>query len=566
MVLFLALRGKDSGEALPPNPSAPIPRRELDTPDPARVARSPVEAAPAASPPQRPVVASRLQGRVVNPAGAPVPGASVDHVAREGDVLAHTECDEEGRFTLESEPRAQARFVGRSQGFGPGTAPDLRGLAEGPSGPIVLTLTHEARIRGAVTLPSGSPPSVPVLVLAWRDAEPTRPRATLEKPIRDASHPLFRCVKTDRDGRFEFDGLEAGAQYQLSAGGEGYAQCMPEGQFLVRPVEAIAGGGPVKLLVAPLFALRVDLGDPDSGPLRSAPQLFSYPFPSINVPKEIFVTDKSLPGAWLNPGVDFHDPPTGNAHRFYMICTAEKEVDRIGPVTLTGSAPGYEPFKVEVWATRVPGGLEPKRVTLQRKTEAWGRLRIRVLTPVGLDGKPMWTSMVNAPLPFGRIKLRPVANTPLPPPPFEAAVPHQERPEIVLDGVPAGSYRVNLWTPLPGDGPETLVSIPVGGEAQVTLDSTDWGVVEASIDRKVGGLEREFTGQVLIELETNEARPISASTVFESPPYCVLGVPPGRYKVYAARERFVSERVEVEVRSGLVSKVKLRIDEDAAGR
>lgn len=508
---------------------------------------------------------SLVHGLVRSRSGDPVPGARVFHLDRDGKILTATTSGEDGRFRLESPRVPKGRLVARAAGYGPGFADDTRTDSTGgatEATEIEIVLGQEGFVEGRVVLVDGSPPGIPLEVVAWRADSDRLPSADLCDAVR-SYHPTILHTETRTDGTFRIGGFESGALVLVSGGGKGYTQTKPNG--VPDPVEAIAGGAPITVHVAPLYALRVELRDEDGGSLRSAPQLFSYPFPTVSRPKGALLTEKSLPGAWLNPGVAFEDPPTGRSDRLYLIYAGTHDSPALAETDVTASAPGYEPWVGTVPVRRVPEGLTPQIVRLKRTTAAFGRLRLRFTFPRAADGTSLWQPGDRTPLPFGIVKLRPARDDGPAIPPFEATLAHSPDPSLDLNGVPAGTYSVWVKMDAFGDGPVERVVVPAGGDATATVSTGDWGAVEATVVRKRNGAEEPYAGLVVLSLVTAGPKPVGGMQAFDEAPYRFLGVQPGVYRVMAIRQAYVSEESTVDVRAGEIARVRLRIDEDGAG-
>lgn len=162
----------------------------------------------------------RIEGRVVDLAGAPVPGAQVFrfHQGHHDLLQRIARADEQGEFRLRDvEP--ESRFVARASGYQPsGTG---RGWSEvdgeGHDAVVTLELVLGAfgqRLRGRVVDPGGRPaPHAFVGIGVDEDARES-PAGSPRDPLLDASHkPLDRegfFLRADAEGRFESDEIPAG--------------------------------------------------------------------------------------------------------------------------------------------------------------------------------------------------------------------------------------------------------------------------------------------------------------------------------------------------------------------
>lgn len=197
-----------STDAAPPAPSAPGAALVARGPEPAApVAADPAPASALENPDER-----ELRGRVVDPAGAPVRGASVEvrrgtlegaeHLdvaedpLRLGSLVASATTDEDGAFAF-ALARARAHDLHVSAaGFATEVVPDKY------AGQFVTVSLHAgAGVAGRVTRAEDGTPLAGAPVRVWRITPAQRPQ---------------RRVETDEDGRFAIADLPPGA-YTIEA-------------------------------------------------------------------------------------------------------------------------------------------------------------------------------------------------------------------------------------------------------------------------------------------------------------------------------------------------------------
>ena len=147
----------------------------------------------------------RIDGRVVDVAGKPIPGARICESSRGLTFLEYvrnTETDLDGRFHLHFEPDEKIKLTVQVSGFEPVTRsfvarPDL--------GPVEFQLDAGKVIRGRVVDVNGKPvPGANVIL-------PNQPR----------NGGIFLRTWTDMQGRFVWGSAPAG-QVELMIGKEGY--------------------------------------------------------------------------------------------------------------------------------------------------------------------------------------------------------------------------------------------------------------------------------------------------------------------------------------------------------
>lgn len=147
---------------------------------------------------------ARIAGRVVDPGGRGIAGATV-RATREGvpgDRERASAADDQGRFALEGLPEGRWLVRAGAPGFGESAAVrDVTGAeASGPAGELALTLAPVARIAGQVLGVDGAPAVGAEIVLAGSGVWPAR------------------SVRAGGDGRFVLEAVPPGV-YEVQARG-----------------------------------------------------------------------------------------------------------------------------------------------------------------------------------------------------------------------------------------------------------------------------------------------------------------------------------------------------------
>lgn len=110
---------------------------------------------------------TRVYGRVVDPAGAPAPGAAVLFSSMIGTL--QTEADQKGEFEIRAFPRGALEIsASRATGQGNREVSDsyrFEASEDAPHGPVVLTLRSNQTLRGKVVAATG--PVIGATILAW---------------------------------------------------------------------------------------------------------------------------------------------------------------------------------------------------------------------------------------------------------------------------------------------------------------------------------------------------------------------------------------------------------------
>ncbi|MGE3544061.1 MAG: sigma-70 family RNA polymerase sigma factor [Kofleriaceae bacterium] len=150
------------------------------------------------------VKGTQLTGRVVDPTGAPIRGASVE-ASRANDTrgawLTHATSGDNGAFTFPALGPGEYLVIASDHNFQPATSRVVI-AATGSQDPIVLTLVRGAELRGRVTDGSGSPAKAAEVLLTRAD-DPVR-----SFEVAGADHP--KIVTADANGQFRAAGLFPG--------------------------------------------------------------------------------------------------------------------------------------------------------------------------------------------------------------------------------------------------------------------------------------------------------------------------------------------------------------------
>lgn len=156
-----------------------------------------------------------LEGLVVDPAGAPVAGATIwARVLFE--IVPIAESDAEGRFRI-PRPADAYSLHARAAGFAPSLAREIEDYDGSPTGPILFRLPGPgATVTGLVTDASGS--AIPFADVRVGAVE----TVVLSDPFDRGSRAPAIVVGTDADGRFRAEDVELGT-LTAEASAPGYA-------------------------------------------------------------------------------------------------------------------------------------------------------------------------------------------------------------------------------------------------------------------------------------------------------------------------------------------------------
>jgi hypothetical protein len=272
-------------------------------------------------------------------------------------------------------------------------------------------------------------------------------------------------------------------------------------------------------------------------------------------------------GGWVDPGLGAYAllvPDAGDApgwrertHERVVLFASARELETLGPVELHVGLPGYQPLDEQVllrpWPRRERHVLE-----VLPSAGGFGTLRVALLDGAG-DPRRVGAS----PLPAGARDLDPLGGGQS----LEHAIPSFALPELAIDGVPQGAYRLRWRSGSGSTGeighqdPPTCV-VRDGAEEVVALDVGSAGAVALAIESPAG---EAYAGScVLTVVQHREGREDSLQPVaFLSPPYVLEALAPGRYTIEGRRAsdaRHEGLTTRVEVRSGRVQPARLVVD------
>jgi protocatechuate 3,4-dioxygenase beta subunit len=290
-----------------------------------------------------------LRGRVVDPAGAPVPGTHVFAGAEPDDLFTvHGWADDEGEFTLRGVPRDELAYGAVAEGYAPFTA--VRD-PQRDAGELLIVLDRGATVTGRVVDQNGAPVA----------------RAGVALLERDHIYVPGARAHTDSDGGFTLRGVPDG-ELTLECWAAGFARHQ-------QPLHAAQSGSIVVQLVraAGLAGRVVDART--GAPVTS----FRVRF----VPIEGDATQPRLSGysATWSRGVEFRDPNGAWDTRGEELTAGEATALEI-------TAPGYGTAVV----ARAITTTDPELARIEVALDAGVRVSGRVVD--ARDGRPIAGAVV----------------------------------------------------------------------------------------------------------------------------------------------------------------------------
>ena len=394
-------------------------------------------------------------------------------------------------------------------------------LAELVDEPLVVTLADGGHLSGRVRWADGSVAQQDTSVLAWRFGR--RPSAEEVLRVRaGGSSPDLRVARTDAQGRFRFDGVDAMNAYELGAVRDG-------GLALRRERDARAGDSDLELVLEPIVGAALELVDAAGGAPRAGENLFAGM--AMWDPSDPHFAPCAMPEggielAWLG-GSDLQRLAAGGRDRYVMLYRVHENAPASQPEgSFSIAVPGYEP----IW-TRFP--LEPLSGELTvRELELTGRTDRFASLDFSIDGAAGWISARGRAdqRAFGLLRLKGIDAFVE----YEAALSSNADGRWMLDGIPCGRYELSLelrdWSSvLPArDAQPVIVEVDAdGGSARLSLAGR--GAGEILVAQADGS---DYEGELVLRVKQGEpVRYVS----FQSAPYVIGGLEEGEYEVTVER-------------------------------
>lgn len=330
--------------------------------------------------------------------------------------------------------------------------------------------------------------------------------------------PSMGTTTSGPDGRFEIDGLLAGSNYRIAAGGRGYATI--DSSWRAPKIPAPASD--VVVEVARHHGAIIAVEDPLG---RAVPIRSNAPMPMVAILDYPIPPGQAVRG--LNESAAFSAGmvPDGDLkpnERVVLCRTTDSSVPSL-EMNLDVAVPGYAPSSVRVRLTPIDRPLAVERVVLQRSVGGVGAVRFALPLP----------------LPQGHVSFddeNDETNR------FNVQVDDTET-ELVIHDVPIGAYRVAYH------GRRARLRCPASRNEFLRIAVTDGGTTEAVLECVPTGsitidIAPDFRTQPIARLVVSlSARPLAVmdgrtglndafNFVLERPPFVIRGVPFGTYHVH----------------------------------
>jgi len=295
--------------------------------------------------------------------------------------------------------------------------------------PVLVRLAPAIEVRGVVLDHEGIRVGAGVSVLAFDKDTTLALSSTMEELSR---MPTVEVATTDPSGAFWLRRLGPDAEYTLVPCGRGWLPALP----LHDPFSP-GTDGLVTLEVVPGFGCLFEFADAAGGPIRTADGLSILTGLSYKRMEDVRRLSPEIP--WVRAsGIDprlLERPSAWRIPILVGVSATSAVADRHGPVGGRLKIPGYDPVSFEGWAEIVSDlPTPPIVVPVTASSSGWGSILIRIANhpapfPPGLK-------RVAQPNLIGVFMLEPGTKEPM-----AIAVRGSAAEEIVVGGVPSGTYR-----------------------------------------------------------------------------------------------------------------------------
>lgn len=477
--------------------------------------------------------------RVEDRWGKPVAGVRIVGWSK-SEVLELGETDEAGR--LEARLGGVLGVEGQRSGY----ARARRRIGQEPPEVLWLRLQPGRSLEGRVLLRGSGTPVEGVRVLAHLKGLAPEPHSVLR--AREGS-PLGISGVSGADGVFRLEGMDIDLDYQLAAGGRGYVlwerSLVPAGDRMAPQLE-----------VGRLFGVRVVWADPVAGAVACSPRLWgvggadtlSDGALGITSVSEIWASTNLAGGFLRDPALPFR--PSPNEWLFLYACSSDAE--RLGPISVSMTLPGYARGRDRVWATPVEDEISEHVIELERTAEAFGSLTIEFEGWKGLSSSTTFESprvMLQVQHSDSEKEISTILDL--------------EESVDAIGAIPTGevvfsiSKSQNRWPIFEDDAPRYQLE---EGENRIPIDISEWG-----------GIEMEFTdahgpilgGPATFVLDLTSGPAADESLRFRGAPYRYFGLDPGTYTLTAQPNEMIgreSMTIEgIEVQAGEMTRVQFPV-------
>jgi len=474
-----------------------------------------------------------IAGRVVVGAThSPVTGAAVTVLGVSGQELGHGTSDEEGTFSLElTQNESWARVIGHRPDLGQGTVRRSKGMDDRH---LIVPLLPESVLGGRVRMKSNDPLPRPVRVQAWDNDDPNPTRTQkLHGALPQKSAQVYEAT-TDADGLFELIVPSRGT-YRLQAGGGGLVMWDALGldQTVRSSIYSVAAGTRnilIEMGVAyVLDALVVD----ETGSALDAAASGVYCMPALAVKS---YPDTLAPSYWgvlsAQLALDMTRLPGESSCRVSKLYVSETDLgDSVGPLIVAGAVSGVGAIETQVMAVRGDLYTGPQRLSTRRATTTGS-----VLIAIDQYDTAWWEDLAEEMWPaephvlgrvhMDRIDVRSELNCQSIMFFLEANIEPQR-----FIGIQEGVYRMSLDDGIARARSEQLITIRSEKETEWVCSIGVNGGLLLDATFKRDGMDVACDSSMIVSLNGPRPSNIYWSMYLNEPPYLILGIKPGEYKL-----------------------------------
>lgn len=390
-----------------------------------------------------------------------------------------------------------------------------------PRDVIEIVTIPAGRITGKVTHVDMTPAAQVHVLVAARGL----PRSTAFSNG-DWPSNIVQVTESASDGTFRLDGLNPEGDYMMFAGKTGY--------LARKPVAVKTGSNPVEITVGRVYGLALRLEGASGASIEVAQGLYGPYHGSMQCADDAASRVTVGPECML-AGIQPHLLRQTESKRLFLY-THPAQPESVGPLQFTTQTLGYENAQHRFDARPVEEGIPVGVIRVGGLAADMGSLRVHI------TGLPDALRKAHGTLPRCFICLEaPRGRDPgQGPRNLKFVVDHSRT--IELNPVPAGEYEVHYradafqW---PDRSERPRMTIDPGQQAVVEFDMSAFGALELHVRRTGGVLHRGavrvvsvFQEPVTRETPQGLFSGPASTRGFDSPPYVVWPLEPGRHLVF----------------------------------
>lgn len=456
---------------------------------------------------------------IVDAEGRPISGAHCSIVLEESFAEIGV-TNEAGHLSTRISTDMTGEIIAHAPGFA-NTAASFR--SDNNDVELKLIMPPGGYISGTVTTPSGGLISE-CRVFAFRATTVINPETVSKILVGD---PRVQTAVAESSGFFQVEGLNPNYEYSLLAAGSGYLT-----RNRVPPILPSASG--IELPLFPLYGVILSLVDPHGGAISANSDLISFPTGNLtsNDHSVLYLDPNDFMAQLAGIHVDQLDLGDGNQQLFLF--SAEDDKAEVGPITHLIRVPGYDPVITEVMVPRLSSSVPVQNLELIPNASDRGKLNLAFQ---GVERDPSFGNPRSV-LPVGTLFLQ-RENEEV----YQILFWHFPHEAKLIEDIPYGHYKAwfttaNRFYRLPQFSENTFPVLIGETTAQLTIPAQELGSIQlkfpAGMDSYSGDVDSvrcqvkplQWLGSHNSGLQMS-AFPI----VFNSPPFLIEGLPPGRYQI-----------------------------------